>query len=88
MLSLCFRNQNILFRFHLLCQGSAKGFSLTSNKFRMVYKVHGNPQPDSRDWSILKTLITLLIGHSGNDIIASFSKSENKVPPVVMAATS
>ena len=27
-------------------------FSLTSNKFRMVYKIDGNPQLDSRDWSI------------------------------------
>ena len=27
-------------------------FTLTSNKFRMVYKVGGKPQLDSRDWSM------------------------------------
>ena len=36
-------------------------FTLTSNKFRMVYKVDGNPQLDSRDWrmysNILKTYL-------------------------------
>ena len=27
-------------------------FALTSNKFRIVCKVDGNPQLDSRDWSM------------------------------------
>ena len=27
-------------------------FTLNSNKFIMVYKVDGNPQLDSRDWSM------------------------------------
>ena len=30
---------------------SAEGlFTLTSNKFRMVYKVDGNPRFESRNW--------------------------------------
>ena len=34
-------------------------FTLNSNKFRMVYKVDGNPQLDSYDWSMTQTSFTL-----------------------------
>ena len=48
MLSLYCQTQNTLFRFIR----SAEDLStLTSNKFRMVYKVDGNSQLDSGDWS-------------------------------------
>ena len=30
--------------------------TLNSNKFRMVYKVDGNPQLDSRDWSMYSNI--------------------------------
>ena len=49
MLSLHSGTQNTLFRYDLLCRGY---FTLNSNKFRMVYNVDGNPQLDSRDWSM------------------------------------
>ena len=32
---------------------------LTSNKFRMVYKVDGNPQLDSSDWSMYSNILKL-----------------------------
>ena len=32
-------------------------FTLTCNKFRMVYKVTGNPQLDLRDWSIYSNIL-------------------------------
>ena len=32
-------------------------FTLNSNKFRMVYKVDGNPQLDSRDWSMYSNIL-------------------------------
>ena len=35
-------------------------FTLNSNKFRMVYKVDGNPQLDSRDWSMYANILNLL----------------------------
>ena len=31
--------------------------TLNSNKFRMVYKVDGNPQLDSRDWSMYSNIL-------------------------------
>ena len=31
---------------------------MNSNKFRMVYKVDGNPQLDSRDWSMYSNILT------------------------------
>ena len=34
-------------------------FTLNSNKFRMVYKVDGNLQPDSRDWSMYSNILNL-----------------------------
>ena len=49
MLSLYCQTQNSLFVF--ICSAGDL-FTLTSNKFRMVYKVDGNPQLDSRDWSM------------------------------------
>ena len=30
---------------------------MNSNKFRMVYKVDGNPQLDSRDWSMYSNIL-------------------------------
>ena len=33
--------------------------TLTSNKFRMVYKVDGNPQLYSRDWSMYSNHLKL-----------------------------
>ena len=38
-------------------------FTLTSNKFRMVYKVAGNPQLDSRDWSMYSNILKVRIRH-------------------------
>ena len=32
-------------------------FTLASNKFRMVYKIDGNPQLDSRDWSMYLNIL-------------------------------
>ena len=32
-------------------------FTLNSNKFRMVYKVDGKPQLDSRDWSMYSNIL-------------------------------
>ena len=32
-------------------------FALNSDKFRMVYKVDGNPQLDSRDWSMYLNIL-------------------------------
>ena len=54
MLSLCCRNQNTLFRFYLLC---GRSFTLTSDKFRMVYKVDENPQLDSCDWRMYSSIL-------------------------------
>ena len=36
-------------------------FTLTSNKFRMVDKVDGNPQLDSRDWSMYSNILNTLV---------------------------
>ena len=46
MFSLYCRTQNTLFRFYFPAEDL---FTLTSDKFRMVYKVDGNPKLDSRD---------------------------------------
>ena len=54
MLSLYCRTQNTLFRFYLPVEDL---FTLTSNKFRMVYKVDGNPQLDPRDWSMYSNIL-------------------------------
>ena len=35
-------------------------FTLNSNKFRMVYKVDGNPQLDSRDWSMYSNILKMV----------------------------
>ena len=35
-------------------------FALTRNKFRMVYKVDGNPQLESRDWSMYSNIFKFL----------------------------
>ena len=43
-------------------------FTLNSNKFRMVYKVDGNPQLDTCDWSMYSNILNLqsvLINVSG-----------------------
>ena len=58
MLSLHCRNQDTLFRFYLHFWGS---FTSTSNKFRMVYKVDGNPQLDSRDWSMYSNILNAVL---------------------------
>ena len=43
---------------HLIFICSAEDrFTLTSNKFRMVRKVDGNPQLDSRDWSMYSNIL-------------------------------
>ena len=54
MLSLYCRNQNTLFRF--ICSAEDL-FTLTSNKFKVVYKIDGNPQLDSRDWSMYSNIL-------------------------------
>ena len=54
MLSLYCRPQNTLFR--IICS-TEDLFTLNSNKFRMVYKVDGNPQLDSRDWSMYSNIL-------------------------------
>ena len=54
MLSLYCRTQTLYFV--IIC--SAKDIvPLNSNKFRMVYKVDGNPQLDSRDWSMYSNIL-------------------------------
>ena len=37
---------------------------MTSNKFRMLYKVDGNPQLDSRDWSIYSNILKFTLDAS------------------------
>ena len=58
MLSLNCASQNTLFRYDLLCRGY---FTLNSNKFRMVYKVDGNPQIDSGDWSMYSNILKIFL---------------------------
>ena len=41
-------------------------FTLTSNKFRMVYKLDGNPQFDLRDWSMYLNILN----HKKADFLA------------------
>ena len=36
-------------------------FTLNSNKFRMVYKVDGNPQLDTCDWSMYSNILNKII---------------------------
>ena len=55
MLSLCCRSQNTLFRF---IYSAVNVFTLTNNKFKMVKIVDGNPQLDSRDWSMYSNILT------------------------------
>ena len=52
MLSLYCRNQSTLV---FICSAEDL-FSLTSNKFRMVCKLDGNPLLDSRDWSMYSNI--------------------------------
>ena len=54
MLSLYCRNQTLYFV--VICFAEDL-FTLTSNKFRMVYKVDGTPQLDSRDWSMYSNIL-------------------------------
>ena len=54
MLSLCCRTQNTLFRYYCSAEDL---FTLNSSKFRMVCKVDGNPQLDSRDWSMYSNIL-------------------------------
>ena len=35
-------------------------FTLNSNKFRMVYKVDGNPQLDTCDWSMYSNILKVM----------------------------
>ena len=57
MLSLCCRSQNTLF---LIICSAEDLFTLNCNKFRMVYKVDGNPQLDSRDWSMYSNILKVV----------------------------
>ena len=54
MLSLYYRNQNTLFCFNCFAKDL---FTLTSNEFKMVCKVEGNPQLDSRYWSMHSNIL-------------------------------
>ena len=54
MLSLNCRTQNTLFRYYCSAEDL---LTLNSNKFRMVYKVDGNPQLDSPDWSMYSNIL-------------------------------
>ena len=54
MLFLYCRTQNTLFCYYCSAEDL---FTLNSNKFRTVYKVDGNPQPDSRDWSMYSNIL-------------------------------
>ena len=58
MLSLYCQTQNTLFGF--ICSVEDL-FTLTSNKFRMVYKVDRNPQLDSRDWSMYSNVLNAIL---------------------------
>ena len=57
MLSLYCRTQNTLFPFKCSAEDL---FTLTSKKFKMVYKVDGNLQLDSRDWSMYSNILKLM----------------------------
>ena len=46
------------FIFVIICSAEDL-FTLNSNKFRGVYKVYGNPQLDSRDWSMYSNILKL-----------------------------
>ena len=54
MLSLYCRTQNT--SFVIICSAEDL-LTLNSNEFRMVYKVDGNPQLDSRDWSMYSNIL-------------------------------
>ena len=56
MLSLYCRTQNT---FVIICSAEDL-LTLNSNKFRMVYKVDGNPQLDSRDWGMYSNILNSL----------------------------
>ena len=53
MLSLYCRTQN----FFVIIYSAEDLFTLTSNEFRMVYKVDGNPQLDPRYWSMYSNIL-------------------------------
>ena len=57
MLSLYCRTQKHYFV--IICSAEDL-FTLTSNKFRMVYKVDGNPQLDSRDWGMYSNILNCM----------------------------
>ena len=54
MLSLYCRTQTPYFVF--ICSAEEL-FTLTGNKFRMVYKVDGNPQLDLCNWSMYSNIL-------------------------------
>ena len=54
MLSLYCRTQNTCFV--IICSAEDL-LTLNSNKLRMVCKVDGNPQLDSRDWSMYSNIL-------------------------------
>ena len=54
MLSLYCRNKKLYFVFIFSAEGL---FTSISNKFRMVYKVDGNSQLHSRDWSMYSNIL-------------------------------
>ena len=56
MLSLYCGTQNTVLYFVIICSAEDL-LTLNSNKFRMVYKVDGNPQLDSRDWSMYSNIL-------------------------------
>ena len=43
-------------------------FTLNSNKFRMVYKVDGNPQLDSRDWRMYSNILKEVFRNLNYDV--------------------
>ena len=56
MLSLYCRTQTLCFV--IICSAEDL-LTLNSDKFRMVHKVDGNPQFDSRDWSMYSNILKL-----------------------------
>ena len=46
---------------------------MNSNKFRMVYKVDGNPQLDSRDWSMYSNIFNRIEANTHGTILKANS---------------
>ena len=61
-------------------------FTLTSNKFRMVYKVDGNSQLDSRDWSMYLNILKSfshsahIVSHTAYSLSRVVTKRQNFLP--------